>query len=139
MKQGCWAGGKPRVLCNAHYLRELAAAQEEGQKWPERMSDLLTETNKQAVEAGGKLPEAEQRRVRKKYRMILAEAEEENPISPRQGEHKRGRIPQTKVRNLLVRMRDYADEILRFMSDAEVPFMGRRKILLQDTRLFVNL
>ena len=107
-------------------MRELTAEEEEGQKWPKRMSELLTETNKQTVEAGGKLPEEEQRRVRKKYRRILTEAEKENPVSPRQGEKKRGRIPQTKTRNLLDRMRDYEDDILRFMTDIDVPFTNNQ-------------
>ena len=117
---------KEHGLCNAHYLRELTAAQEEGHKWPKRMAELLTETNRQTVEAGGKLPDAEQHRVRKKYRRILTGAEKENPITPRQGEQKRGRVAQTKTRNLLERMRDYADDILRFMTDTDVPFTNNQ-------------
>jgi len=54
---------KEHALCNAHYLRELTAATEEGQKWPPRMTELLTETNKQTIEGGGKLTEEEQQRV----------------------------------------------------------------------------
>ena len=97
------------------------------------MAELLTETNKQTVEAGGKLSEEEQRRVRKKYRRILKDAEKENPISPLQEEQKRGRIAQTKTRNLLDRMRDFADEILRFMTDVDVPFTNNQAE--RDTRM----
>jgi len=121
-------GNKEHGLCNAHYLRELTAASEEGQKWPERMAELLTEANSQTVEAGGKLSEDEQRRVRRKYRRILADAEKENPVlpAPLQGEHKRGRRAQTKTRNLLDRMREHEDDILRFMTDIDVPFTNNQ-------------
>jgi transposase len=117
---------KEHGLCNAHYLRELTAAAEEGQKWPERMAALLTATNKQTIEAGGKLSEEEQRRVRKKYRRILVDGEKENPISPRQGEQRRGRVAQTKTRNLLERMREHEEDILRFITDVDVPFTNNQ-------------
>jgi transposase len=117
---------KEHGLCNAHYLRELTAATEEGQKWPERMAGLLTAANNRTVEAGGKLSEDEQHRVRKKYRRILADAEKENPVPPRQGEQKRGRVAQTKTRNLLDRMRGHEDDILRFMTDVDVPFTNNQ-------------
>jgi transposase len=117
---------KEHGLCNAHYLRELTAATEVGQKWPQRMAELLTETNIQTIEAGGKLPEDGQRRVRKRYRRILAGAEKENPIPQLQGEQKRGRVAQTKTRNLLDRMRKHEDNILRFMTDTDVPFTNNQ-------------
>jgi transposase len=117
---------KEHGLCNAHYLRELTAASEEGQKWPERMMELLTGANNQTVEAGGKLSQDEQRKVRKKYLKILAEAEKENPVLQRQVEAKRGQVAQTKTRNLLDRMRDYVDDILRFITDADVPFTNNQ-------------
>ena len=92
------------------------------------MAELLTETNKHTVEAGGKLPEEAQHKVRKKYGDILADAEKENPISPAplQGEQKRGREAQTKTRNLLDRMRGHEEDILRFMTDVEVPFTNNQ-------------
>jgi transposase len=117
---------KEHGLCNAHYLRELTAASEEGQKWPQRMSELLLAANNQTVEAGGKLSEDEQHRVRKRYRRILTDAEKENPILPRQEKQKRGRAAQTKTRNLLDRMRGHEDDILRFMTDADVPFTNNQ-------------
>jgi transposase len=117
---------KEHGLCNAHYLRELTGAMEEGQKRPERMAELLTEANKQTIEAGGKLSKDGQRRVRRKYRRILVDAEKENPISLRQGEQKRGRVAQTKTRNLLERMREHEEDILRFMTDVDVPFTNNQ-------------
>jgi len=117
---------KEHGLCNAHYLRELAAAAEEGQRWPQRMAALLTEANNRTDEVGGQLSADEQRRVRKRYRRILAQAETENPIPPEPAEKKRGRVAQTKTRNLLDRMRGYEDDILRFMTDADVPFTNNQ-------------
>jgi len=117
---------KEHGLCNAHYLRELTAAAEEGQKWPERMAELLTGANKQTDEAGGQLAEGDRRRVRKKYRRILTDAEKENPIPPEAAEKKRGRAARTKTRNLPDRMRGYEGDILRFMTDADVPFTNNR-------------
>jgi transposase len=117
---------KEHGLCNAHYLRELTAATEEGQKWPVRMAEVLTEANKLTDEAGGKLSEEAQCRVRKKYRRILREAEKESPIAVRQGEQQRGRVGQTKTRNLLERMKEYEEEILRFMTDEDVPFTNNQ-------------
>jgi transposase len=64
--------------------------------------------------------------VRKKYRKILVDAEKENPILGRQEEQKRGRIAQRKTRNLLARMRDYEGDILRFMTDVDVPFTNNQ-------------
>jgi len=113
---------KDHGLCNAHYLRELTAVSEEGQKWPARMAALLTETNSQTIEAGGKLAEEGQRRVRRKYRRILSDAEKENPESVHRGKQKRGKIAQTKTRNLINRMRYHEGDILRFMTDMDVPF-----------------
>ena len=119
-------GHKEHGLCNAHYLRELAAATEEGQRWPERMAGLLTETNRQTDEAGGQLEEEDRRRVRKKYRGILTDAEKENPIPPEAAGKKRGRAARAKTRNLPDRMRGYEGDILRFMADADVPFTNNR-------------
>jgi transposase len=119
-------GNKAHGLCNAHYVRELTAATEEGQKWPEGMVELLTEANSHTVEGGGKLGEDEQCRVRQEYRRILGEAEKENPIVPREGAQKRGRVAQTKTRNLLERMREHEEDILRFMSDVDIPFTNNQ-------------
>jgi len=92
------------------------------------MAELLTETNKHTVEGGGKLSEDEQWRVRQEYRRILGDAEKENPISPAplQGEQKRGRRARTKTRNLVERMKEHEEDILRFMSDVDVPFTNNQ-------------
>ena len=90
------------------------------------MAALLVEAHRQTVEAGGKLPGEEENRVRKKYRGILAKAEQENPVLSRDGKHKRGRVAQTKTRNLLNRMHEHEDDIPRFMTDVDVPFTNNQ-------------
>ena len=54
------------------------------------------------------------------YEGILAEGEAANPRAPPSG--KRGRTQQNKAANLLLRMRTYADDVWRFMTDHGVPF-----------------
>ena len=116
--------GKDHALCNAHHLRELEWAWEkEGQQWALDLSKLLKEMNKAAEEAGGCLDPPEAEEFRQRYRNLIQDAEKECPppdIEKRKG--KRGRIPRSKSRNLLERLRDHESEVLRFMTDKRVPF-----------------
>lgn len=116
--------GKDHALCNAHHLRELEWAWEkEGQQWASDLSKLLKEMNKATEEVGGCLDPPEAEEFRQRYRDLLQEAEKECPppdIEKRKG--KRGRIPRSKSRNLLERLRDHEPEVLRFMTDKRVPF-----------------
>ena len=54
------------------------------------------------------------------YWEISAQGEAANPRTPPSG--KRGRTRQSKAVNLLHRLRTYADDVLRFMTDPGVPF-----------------
>jgi transposase len=117
--------GAHHALCNAHHLRELERAWEkDNQQWTPKMSELLKEINKATHDAGGALapPEAEGFRVR--YRKLLQEAEIEcpPPEPPADGKKKRGRLARSKPRNLLERLRDFEQDVLRFMVDKDVPF-----------------
>jgi transposase len=114
--------GKTHALCNEHHKRELEYETESGIKWAEPMSNLLLETNELTTKAGGVLGIEEQKRVRKKYRKILADAEIECPPPPPRPDGKRGKVKKTKARNLLERLRDFEDDVLRFMTDVNVPF-----------------
>jgi len=120
--------GASHALCNAHHLRELESAfEQEHQQWAAKMSDLLKEINKAVIDADGVLPAAASRQYRKRYRNLLSEAGEECPApkeTQRQGS--RGRIPRSKARNLLERLRDYENEVLRFMVEPEVPFSNNQ-------------
>ena len=120
--------GATHALCNAHHLRELERAREQdGQQWAEQMMALLKEINKATHEAGGRLEIRIAGHYRKRYRDLLQEAEKECPApdeTNRKG--RRGKVPRSKSRNLLERLRDFEDDVLRFMDDERVPFSNNQ-------------
>jgi transposase len=120
--------GALHSLCNAHHLRELERAWEQDkQQWAEKMMILLKEINKATHEAGGRLDIMASEHYRKRYRKLLLEAEKECPApdeTKRKG--RRGRIPRSKARNLLERLRDFEADVLRFMDEKDVPFSNNQ-------------
>jgi len=116
------------ALCNAHHLRELTRAHEQDkQEWAGKMKALLEEFNIAVNNAGGSLDKAAANKNRKRYRKLLEEAELECPPpdeSKRNG--KRGRLKRSKARNLLERLINYEDDVLRFMGDTDVPFTNNQ-------------
>ncbi|TQV84818.1 IS66 family transposase [Exilibacterium tricleocarpae] len=117
------------ALCNAHHLRELEYAwDKDGQQWAKVMQAFLLKLNEKVKDAGGQLPTQKERYYRKKYRDILDDAEKECP-PPDKSQRKagqRGRIKRSKSRNLLERLREFEDDILRFMVIDFVPFTNNR-------------
>ena len=116
------------ALCNAHHLRELERAWEQDQQqWARAMQALLIDIRTAVADAGGCLPPDEAERWRRRYRRLLKKAETECPPpdeSQRQG--KRGRLKRSKARNLLERLRDFEQDILRFMAVERVPFTNNQ-------------
>lgn len=112
------------ALCNAHHIRELTRAwEQDGQYWAKRLKELLEKINRAVNDAGDVLSYDESTKYRQEYRAILKEAEKESPApdeSQRKG--KRGRLKRTKSRNLLERLRDFEEDVLRFMDNEIVPF-----------------
>jgi len=112
------------ALCNAHHLRELTRAwEQDGMSWARDMDRLLREINQAVDDAGGVLSTEKAKHYRALYKTLLTKADNECPppeISP--GKPKRGRIKRSKARNLLERLRDYEDDVLRFMENPLVPF-----------------
>ena len=112
------------ALCNAHHLRELTAVWEEDkQQWAKEMKALLEETNRAAKDAGGLLESSKSEKYRQRYRSIVKNAETECPApdeTNRKG--KRGRVKRTKARNLLERLIEYENDVLRFVDNKNVPF-----------------
>lgn len=107
------------ALCNAHHIRELIRAfEQDGQQWAQKMKLLLETINIKVAEAGGSLDAEQSEKYRLKYRALIQDAEIEYPGSD-QGERKgkRGRIKKSKARNLLERLRDYEQDVLRFMDN----------------------
>ena len=118
------------ALCNAHHLRELTyLLEEQGHAWAGDMIELLTHANHldnvncadgHAPNYNSKKYQGEVRDLRGLYAAILAQADMDNPVAPSMG--KRGRPKQSKATNLIGRLRDYKDDIWRFMMQPNVPF-----------------
>jgi transposase len=118
------------ALCNAHHLRELTYLLEElGQAWAGDMIELLSHASHldNANCADGQSPkynsqkyQGEVRDLRDLYEAILAQAQVDNPVVLSTG--KRGRPKQSKATNLIGRLRDYREDVWRFMTQPDVPF-----------------
>jgi transposase len=111
--------------CNAHLLRELKAFTEVGHRWAGEIISVLLEMKKAADEAREKnqdqIDAAHRQRFQIRYdKWVKAGLEAHPEITQPTG--KRGRIKQSKETNLLRRLRDKREEVLRFMNDLSVPF-----------------
>ena len=111
--------------CNAHLLRELGSCAEDGHPWAKDLITTLLETKKIAEDTREKgeteIKEPERNRLQSLYEKwvstgLKAHPEQQKPSG------KRGRIKQSKEHNLLKRLRDKREEVLRFMDDLGVPF-----------------
>lgn len=116
-------------LCNSHHIRELESVVElNNHTWAKKMQSLLFEINKAKQDAGGAVTSRQADIYRKQYRCILADGEVESPLPQKlEGpKKKRGRIKKEKHRNLLERLRDFEDDVLRFMENKDVPFTNNQ-------------
>ncbi len=114
------------ALCNAHLLRELTFQRETTlQRWPKRMIDLLIRSRDYCAAARQTgetaLSAWRIRRIFRDYSAILDKALMRNPKAERQ-DKRRGRVKQSLTFNLINRMREHADAVLRFVTDLRVPF-----------------
>jgi transposase len=120
-------------LCNAHHLRELTCAWEQDkQAWAEKMHALLETINQKVLDEGGVLSRYMQQKFRNQYREIIAAGDKEcPPPDESRSLGQKGRIKRSKSRNLIERLRDFEDDVLRFMTISEVAFtnnLGERDI-----------
>jgi len=113
-------------LCNAHHLRELTGITEvTGQAWPEELSGLLLEIKETLLEyqrKGNRLSEDELAAFSERYDLIIEKGYLENPPPKESPEKKRGRMKQSKARNLLNRLSEHKSEALAFMYDDRISF-----------------
>jgi transposase len=132
--------GVGHALCNAHHLRELKALIDiEKEPWATKMSRLLVNAAKavrRAVEQGqNALAERISRRIVSVYDAIvlrgLAFHEQQPALERRPGA--RGRSAKRPGHNLLVRLRDFKTEVLRFLFDFAVTFTNNQAE--QDIRM----
>jgi transposase len=116
------------ALCNAHHLRELERTWEQDhQRWAREMQALLIEISKAVADAGGCLSPDKADQWRRRYRKLLEKADIEcPPPDENQRKSKRGRLKRSKARNLLERLRDFEQDVLRFMEVESIPFTNNQ-------------
>ena len=112
-------------LCNAHHLRELVWLDEtQGQAWSAGMIDLLCAAKAIADHAKEQQHPVRTEQidaVRQRFEAIVAEGLLLNPPNPAR-EGRRGPVKQSTATNLLLRLRRYTDDVLRFLTNPAVPF-----------------
>jgi transposase len=116
------------ALCNAHHLRELQGVIErdpEAQSWATSMDELLREL-KDAVEQARRRGQSALRpkqlaTFKRRYGQIIALGHHQSPPNTKRT-GARGFIAQTPARNLLCRLDEHREQVLRFAEDARVPF-----------------
>jgi len=112
------------ALCNGHHLRELIFIEEQYQQsWAKQMRELLLDIKKQADRNQVRFNAETLRGFKQKYRRLVKTGFEENPLpAVVEMPKKRGRRKKSKSRNLVERFAAFADEILAFAKDFEIPF-----------------
>lgn len=133
-------GVEAHALCGAHHLRELKAIAEiEKEPWATELSALFYSANqlKRAAQGRGdtELPAPALEDIITRYMAILAKGidfhEGLPPLVQKAGS--RGRKKRRPGHNLLIRLRDFRDDVLRFLTDFEVPFTNNQAE--QDLRM----
>jgi transposase len=116
------------ALCNAHHLRELLAVIEQNdqsQSWAVQADRLLRRVNDRVRDAKAAglqaLPERTLAGYRSAWTKIITLGHQQNP-PPTDRRHERGPIGRTPAANLLHRLDQYRDDVLRFAHDFTVPF-----------------
>jgi transposase len=114
------------ALCGVHYLRELTFVFERfEQLWAKEMKALLLEIKacvQRAREEGmTSLPQAIKQDFERRYMHLVQTGMAANPPPPKRT-GKRGAPKKSDALNLLIRLHQYQDLILRFMQDFDVPF-----------------
>ncbi len=133
-------GVAAHALCGAHHLRELKAIEEiDKEPWAKAMSKLLGDANRRKHEAldrgETKLSVSVRQRFVAKYKAIIAKGlafhKRQPPLGGKLGA--KGRKARRPGNNLLLRLRDFQDDVLRFIADFAVPFTNNQAE--QDLRM----
>jgi transposase len=132
--------GVAHALCNAHHLRELKALIDiEKEPWATKMSRLLViaaRAVRGAVEQGqSAVAERISQRIVAVYDAIVLRGLAFHELQPALGRRPgaRGRSAKRPGHNLLVRLRNFKTEVLRFLFDFAVPFTNNQAE--QDIRM----
>jgi transposase len=125
--------GVLHALCNAHHLRELKALIDiEKEDWARKMQRLLRRACHEvnlARERGSPLKPRLIALIERRYDVLVAEGltfhEAQSPLRPDdapQGRKRRGRKARRTGHNLLLRLAERRQDVLRFLANPNVPF-----------------
>jgi transposase len=125
--------GVLHALCNAHHLRELKALIDiEKEDWARKMHRLLRRACHAvnlARERGSPLKPCLIALIERRYEVFVAEGlafhEAQSPLRPDdapQGRKRRGRKARRTGHNLLLRLAERRQDVLRFLANSNVPF-----------------
>jgi transposase len=125
--------GVLHALCNAHHLRELKALIDiEKEDWARKMQRLLCRACHAvnlARERGSPLKPRLIALIERRYDVFVAEGlafhEAQSPLRPDdapQGRKRRGRKARRTGHNLLLRLAERRQDVLRFLANPHVPF-----------------
>ena len=113
------------AYCVAHILRELVFLHEQHeQSWAEDMIQLLVEIKVEVeahLDTANSLPSERLRFFEERYNRLVNQGLEVNP-TPEKPPNQRGRVKQSKSKNMLDRLKEHDSEILAFMYDFRIPF-----------------
>ena len=116
------------ALCNAHHLRELQALVEHEQEiWARKMQRLLKFMSHYRKQFSKEIPREKLKRLKKIYDRIIEEGliyhEKKRSVLLHGGIHIRKKYP---GHNLLLRLKKYKKDVLRFLINKEVPFTNNQ-------------
>jgi len=124
------------AVCNAHLLRELTFIHEhEKEEWAKQMKELLIRA-KQEVDKHleeGKLAQEVLDELEQSYQQIIAQGIAYHAGLPGLAKGKRGKQKQRAGKNLLDRLEDKQESVLRFMNNFSVNFTNNQSE--QDIRM----
>ena len=118
-------------LCNQHHLRELTFFEEKNEKWAKKIKRCLVAAKKEKDKL---ISISKKRYLAYKNRLtrLIREGIKVHPEKKKLN-RKRGRPKQSKEYNLLKRLRNNIDSVLRFIKEPSVPFTNNRAE--QDVRM----
>jgi transposase len=121
-------------LCGAHHLRELKGLEDiEKEPWAKDMSRLLKLACRLSSRAAA-TPATRRERLCAAYDRVIAQGLAfHEALAPLRTDARRGRKKRRLGHNLLLRLRDYKDDVLRCLSDPHVPFTNNQAE--QDIRM----
>ena len=119
-------------LCNAHHLRELTFVYEhEKEAWAKDMKEFLLKAKKTVEEHIGEgnkktLPKEQLKILIEEYEGIILKGVLYHSHLPLLSQGKKGKKRQRPGKNLLDRLADYQECVLRFINDFSVPFTNNQ-------------